>query len=92
MGVAVAEHVLPSEPIASLVDEPQNRLLELGNRSRRSDDGTAEPHGEAKAEAPAVSDSTELLDLIDERLLGLAVAVQRATNIVDVAFHQCDPD
>jgi hypothetical protein len=67
--------------------EVQNRLLELGNRGRRSDDTTSKPYRDAKAEAPVISNPYELLDLEDEPWPVLSAAIQRFTNIVDVAFH-----
>ena len=65
----------------------QNRLLKLGDRGRRGDDTTTKPQRDAKAEAPAISNSNELLDLVDERLPVRSAAIQRVTNLVDVAFH-----
>ena len=67
--------------------EAQNRLLELGDRGRRSDDTTTKPQRRAKTEAPVISNPHELLDLVDEPLPVRFAAVQRFTNIVDVAFH-----
>jgi len=62
-------------------------LLELGDCGRRSDDTAAKPQRDAKAEAPAISNPNELLDLVDERLPVRSAAIQRVMNIVDVAFH-----
>jgi hypothetical protein len=67
--------------------EAQNRLLELGYRSRRSDDTTTQPQRGANAEATVFSNPHELLDLVDEPVPVRSAAVQRFTNIVDVAFH-----
>jgi hypothetical protein len=50
-------------PSASLVEESQDRLLELGYCGRRYDDTTAEPQCYAKAEALVIRNSNELLDL-----------------------------
>ena len=49
---------------ASLVEESQNRLLELGYCGRCGNDRPAEPQREAKAEAPTVSNPNEFLDLV----------------------------
>jgi len=65
----------------------QNRLLKLGDRGRRGDDTTTKPQRDAKAEAPAICNPYELLDLVDEPLPVRSAAVQRVTNIVDVAFY-----
>jgi hypothetical protein len=68
-----------------LVEEPENRLLELRYRGCRRDNPTAKPECDAETKAPAIGNRDKVLDLIDEPFAALPVAMQCEMDFLDVA-------
>jgi hypothetical protein len=74
--------------MGSLLKKSQNGLLELCYRSGGGNDAATKPKGNAQAEATAIGNRDEFLDLIDESLATFAVTVQGMVDFFDITPDQ----
>ena len=65
------------------MEKSKDRLFELRQSCSRGDHSAAEPKSDPQAEAPAIGNRDQFLDLIDEPLTTLAIAVE---GIVDLLY------
>ena len=65
------------------MEKSKDRLFELRHSCSRGDHSATEPKSDPQAEAPAIGNRHQFLDLIDEPFTTLAVAVE---GIVDLLY------